>query len=62
MAKKKLTKKDEQAKAVDMSKCDTPTVITNPSTGNVAIIFVWIIGIMTFGYTIWYFKKVSSMN
>ena len=47
----------------DMTKCDDPpTIITNPGTGNVAIIFVWIIGIMTFGYAIWYFKKVSSIN
>ena len=49
----------KDCESVDSAKCNTPI---NPPTGNVAIIVVWIIGIMTIGYAFWYFKKVNSLE
>lgn len=40
---------------VTTDKCNT---VTPPATGTVGIIVAWIIGILTIGYSMWYFKKV----
>lgn len=44
---------------VTTDKCNT---VTPPATGTVGIIVAWIIGILTIGYSLWYFKKSSSLN
>ena len=39
---------------VTSNKCNTPT---NPQTGTIYIILAWVIGIITIGYSFWYFRK-----
>lgn len=40
-------------------KCNT---VDPPKTGTFGIVVAWIIGMMTIGYAMWYFKKSSSLS
>ena len=43
---------------VSANKCNVPV---NPKTGTIAIIVAWIVGILTIGYSLWYFKKSQTL-
>lgn len=43
---------------VSANKCNVPV---NPKTGTIAIIVAWIVGILTIGYSFWYFKKSQTL-
>ena len=61
---------NSEADARAMSGGDTCTIVTtnkcnasdNPKTGTFGIIVAWIIGIATIGYSVWYFKKSTSIK
>ena len=44
---------------VTTDKCNE---ITPPKTGTFGIIVAWIVGMMTIGYAMWYYKKSSSLS
>ena len=44
---------------VTTDKCNE---ITPPKTGTFGIIVAWVVGMMTIGYAMWYYKKSSSLS
>lgn len=49
---------------VPLSSCSVgkTDVVINPKTGTIAIVIAWILGILTIGYTFWYFKRISDIK
>ncbi len=39
-----------------------PSTVDNPQTGTVGIIIAWVVGLSAIVYSLWYFKKSSSIN
>ena len=50
--------KGKNCTIVASNKCNVPV---NPRTGTIAIIVAWVVGILTIGYSFWYFKKSQTL-